>query len=253
MCARILLLFSIFLGLLPVSGSEFEEANALGAAKNYEEAIKAYEALIENGQMSADLFFNLGVAQFRGNRKEKAALSFERALVLEPSHTEARQNLAFLDKTTGRLIFESTISQRLSRFTSFPSLITVLSIAAWLLLLGIVGLILRRAASATRTIAVVSIVFGAIGTVTAASGIALKSKARQNLENRAIVTSNDQLLRVEASTSSPKIIDLPPGSEVIVVADRQPWTYVEVPDELRGWIKSKGISPLWPYGSELAD
>ena len=42
------------------------------------------------------------------------------------------------------------------------------------------------------------------------------------------------------------VIDLPPGSEVRILRDSGPWRYVEIPGDLRGWIRAEALEPVWP-------
>lgn len=73
-----------------------EAAIAAYQQANYEAAIALYEEVLASGQHSADLYYNLGNAYFKAGLKGKAVLHYERALLLDPGSTEARDNLTFV-------------------------------------------------------------------------------------------------------------------------------------------------------------
>ncbi len=63
---------------------------------DYGAAISAYQAALGAGADSADLWFNLGNAQYRAGQKGQAALAFERALRRDPGDADARANLELI-------------------------------------------------------------------------------------------------------------------------------------------------------------
>ena len=71
-------------------------ADALHGLGHMQEAAQAVRASIAAGSRNADTYNLLGVTLFQAGRLEDARESFERALVLEPGHEDARANLASL-------------------------------------------------------------------------------------------------------------------------------------------------------------
>ena len=61
---------------------------------DYDTALAAYVELDRQGIVSADLFYNLGVAYYRKGDLGRAIWSFERAVALDPEAEDARFNLA---------------------------------------------------------------------------------------------------------------------------------------------------------------
>ena len=57
--------YSIFFTTILFSATPFEDANAAFAKKDYPTAIKNYEQILESGQYSPELYFNLGNAYFK--------------------------------------------------------------------------------------------------------------------------------------------------------------------------------------------
>ena len=49
-----------------------------------------------------------------------------------------------------------------------------------------------------------------------------------------------------ASDLAPAVIEAPPGTLCRPLAERGPWTYLELPDFTRGWLPSEHLSPIVP-------
>lgn len=73
-----------------------ERADSAYNKENYRLAIELYEQSIAGEGVSAMAYYNLGNAYFRNDNLGKAVLSYERALKLDPTDGDARQNLKFV-------------------------------------------------------------------------------------------------------------------------------------------------------------
>ncbi|MGC6486116.1 MAG: tetratricopeptide repeat protein, partial [Planctomycetota bacterium] len=69
-------------------------ADALHSLGRVQDAAQAVRASIAAGARNADTYNLLGVTLYEAGRMDDARESFERALVLEPGHADARANLA---------------------------------------------------------------------------------------------------------------------------------------------------------------
>lgn len=72
----------------------FARANVAFQSGKFDEAAKAYEAIVVSGQTSVAIYYNLGNAHFRNGSVGKAVLAYERALKLDPSDEDVTHNLA---------------------------------------------------------------------------------------------------------------------------------------------------------------
>jgi len=80
--------------------SGFERGNALYQKGKYEEAISAYETILDSKKESAELYFNLANCYYKLNKVAPAIYNYEKALVLNPNDSEIQNNLAFAHKLT---------------------------------------------------------------------------------------------------------------------------------------------------------
>lgn len=72
-------------------------ADSAYSKENYDEAIALYNNLLGERGRSAEIYYNLGNAYYRKGEIGNAVLSYERALRVNPSHADARANLAFVN------------------------------------------------------------------------------------------------------------------------------------------------------------
>ena len=76
------------------------KANTLYASEDYREAINYYNMIEASGEVSADLFYNIGNAYFKQNIVSKAILYYERAIKLRPGDSDITHNLALANAMT---------------------------------------------------------------------------------------------------------------------------------------------------------
>ena len=75
-------------------------ANNAYSQGHFAEAVDCYNAVLNAGYQSADLYYNLGNAHYRLDEYGLAILNYERALRLKPNFRDARQNLDLANSKT---------------------------------------------------------------------------------------------------------------------------------------------------------
>ncbi|MCM1291588.1 MAG: tetratricopeptide repeat protein [Prevotella sp.] len=76
--------------------SGIANADKLYAEQKYEDAIAVYDEVMEIDGVSAPILYNLGNACYKANQLGRAVLCYERALKLDPSNTQIRNNLQYV-------------------------------------------------------------------------------------------------------------------------------------------------------------
>lgn len=71
----------------------FDEANQAYRQARYTEAIQKYEQILQSGNISGELYYNLGNAYYKSGDIGKAVLNYERAAKLLGSDDDIRHNL----------------------------------------------------------------------------------------------------------------------------------------------------------------
>ena len=94
----------LILGMLLVSVLGFAQNEALfeQGKENYKnakfsEAVTNWKKIVDNGQQSAELYFNLGNAHYKLNNIGPSVYYFEKALQLNPNDADIKTNLAFAE------------------------------------------------------------------------------------------------------------------------------------------------------------
>ncbi len=93
------LLFSLMvcsLGFqMKADSSMLQQADSAYTTDSYQEAAELYNNVIRNSGSSSMIYYNLGNCYYRLGEMGKAILAYERALRLDPSNEDARNNLEF--------------------------------------------------------------------------------------------------------------------------------------------------------------
>ncbi len=232
--------------------SAFAAANRAYESGDYGAAAAAYETLAREGHHSPDLYYNLGAAKHRLGHDGEAALWMRRALVLDPGLAEARQSLAFLRSRHAYFEFaEGGLDRFLARLPPTFGYWSV-SLALWAasLLFAAAALIprLRPNRPALVTLGIVLLMAAFV------AGRASRYRAeRLAIENFATVTGREISVLTAPAPDAKTVVALPPGSEVRRLQTAGPWTYAEIPGDLRGWIRSEGLQAVWPFESLIAN
>ncbi|MFP4467228.1 MAG: tetratricopeptide repeat protein [Candidatus Goldiibacteriota bacterium] len=97
----VILLMSSFAFASPAKARQYLlQGNKLLQAKKYNNAIRYYNASIKQ-QPTANAYYYLGVAYQMSGKKAEALRSFQRALKLNPNHTNAKKMAARLQGASG--------------------------------------------------------------------------------------------------------------------------------------------------------
>ncbi len=223
-------------------------ANEQFAAGKYMEAATAYEALLNDGPPSAELYFNLGNALERADQPVKAALNYERALVLDPGLREARNNRALLAASRNVPMPPHRWQDDVLSIVHPQWLVFAGNVLGWLGLFGIASVVLaRRGRPAVAIVGGVAFVIGS-----ALFALGWTSDPRNADSTLAMITSADgaDLLNAPANNSTP-IAELPAGSPLGILSPRGAWTYCELASGAKGWVRSDSLTAVVP-GVELA-
>ena len=215
--------------------ARFEKANSEYAAGNLKEAISDYNTLVQSGEWSANLFYNLGNAYYRTGDYGRAILNYERALRIDRQHPEAQANLRIArDETRGLELTPSLLDRYLGVAGSRGFIVAA---AAWFWLAVLLLAIPSRRSYLMGAIAcLVLSACCAIATYTLTKG--------PRGQALAVIVRNNVEARVATADTARSVVALPPGSEVLVVQPRGDWTYAALPNDQRGWTPTEAVEKV---------
>lgn len=228
--------------------NRFAEANDAYRQKDYETAFQLYGQLAESGNVSADLYYNMGNACYRLNRLGEALLWYERALRLQPSNADIRANIAFVNSQTVDQM-EVLPELFLKRWwISFRSLLTangwaVVSIICVLLFFAALAFFLIAGELRLRIRMLVvcgcMLLFTALGV-----GLAFSQKHALERTDEAIVTALSVSVRSMPDASGMELFTVHEGMKVRLTDSVGEWVEVLFPNGSKGWMQRAQLTVI---------
>ena len=235
--------------------SRYDEARAAFDRGDFAKAQYLAEALVNERHLSPALFQLLGNTRYRLGDLGRAALYYQRAAMSPAPSPETRQNLAHIHERTGNFRFpEDTVRRRFGVWLTRSRWLEIAVGCGWVLTFSsLIGFFFLRAGRSRNVLLSLALAALAGGTLSVLGWFWHPSYAQ--VRDLAVVTSKDTRAYAVASTTGSPLTPLPPGSQVRKVKDRGTWCYIEFHNEspapegrnLRGWVQSESLTPLWPY------
>ena len=235
----------LFITSFVFAQSGFEKGNVLYQKGQYEQAIQAYESVLDSRQQSADLYFNLGNCYYKLNKVAPSIYNYEKALVLAPEDVDITNNLKFAQKLTIDEVKEVPkvgFAKLLHDFTGMYHYNTWawISIVFGLLFLGFfIGYYFSLAAVLKRIFFFGMFVWVLFLLVSV--GAAIFEKNHFVTDRPAIVFAEVTEVKSEPQKASPATFILHEGTKVFVKEILGKWKKIELTDGTEGWIESGAI------------
>lgn len=222
-----------------VRADDLARANAAYAAGDFQAARQIYEQVLRTGNY-ANVWYNLGNACFRLNEFGRAALAYERALLAQPGHPEAAANLKVLRQRKGAASSLPEWQERIWRYTVRPSAIYAGLAVSWTGAIWIGAVVLRRRTS------LASLAFPTLLVIVGAALAGGAAWARAKMTTLALVINETTEARSEPADLANVVQGLPAGSRILLISAQGDWSYAELPNGSRGWVRSNSIEHVIP-------
>jgi len=220
--------------------AQFAKANQEYAAGHFKEAVDAYEQAVRSGDVSANIFYDLGNAYFHTADFGRAILNYERALALDRHHPEAQANLRFARDEARALEITLPTPTRFAEVATVNQYAISAAIGFWIAIFCFAGWMFSNRRSG-RTVAVS--ILALLVCASAIAGIFLVENGNKG-RGLAVVTGRDVTARLATADSAQSVLGLPSGSEVRILSERGDWVFAVLPSDLRGWIQTKDVEPV---------
>ena len=214
----------------------------------YVEAISQFQLIIENGEHSENLYFNLGNSYYKINDIANSIYYFEKALKLNPNDKDILNNLSYSQNMLIDKIDKLPVNQVSEFFHSFSN---SLSINQWLLI-GIAFLYFFLGAfflyyfnnktRAKKNYFTFSTLFLVLSSIFIFNGI-YRFENEKNIIT-AIIFENKIDFRTEPNYRSDVLFNLHEGTKVLVKEELNEWTLIQISDGNTGWIESNSIKKI---------
>jgi tetratricopeptide (TPR) repeat protein len=247
---RILFLLLIITNLVNAQNvdSLFVTANNLYKAGKFEDAIKEYEIIESKKLVSLELYYNLGNSYYKLNKVGPAIYYYEKALNIDSSNEDVRNNLVFAKRLALDNIEElpKTVLQKFNK-----NYLQKLSYDQWAIVvitfsvLGSLFFLLFYFAeipSKKRFYFVISTVSFIL--LLGSLFITYSQYNTSKTNNPAIVFAEETEIRNAPTLNSEIVFKLHEGTKVIVLDAVDDWKKVKIKDVKLGWIIAEDIKML---------
>lgn len=219
----------------------FDQANLLYQQNKFGEARDAYEAIVHEGFVSGELYYNLGNAYYKTGDLGKAILNFERALRFMPNDDDLKHNLQLANlmivdriEPTPRLFLwddwdgvKSAFSLRTLTWMCYGVFVLLMALIS----LGILSrtyrlrrfVLLSGSTAAAVLILLVVILIGKIGDATRTNG--------------AVVTAKITTVKNSPDEKSSDAFVLHSGVKLTITDSVNDWFKVRLADGKVGWME----------------
>lgn len=229
----------------PLWGQNGDDLYRMG---DYQAAAEAYEATLAEGLSSPELHYNLGGAYYHEGQFGKAILNYERALRLDPSFTDAKENLALANSHTVDRI--AVLPQPLF-VRWWNSLCTALLPSGWRIVWLVIFTILVAAIVVLRignTVAIRKTALAASAAsvllLIAATALLIGSTHRFNAHSEAIVTQQAVTLKASPDAKSADKMTIHEGSKATITDELPGWYKITLSDGTVAWCTQEAIERI---------
>jgi len=226
----------------------FEEATKAYNEGDYELAIDNYQHILESGEHSANVYFNLGNAYYKLNEIGPSIYYYEKALLLDPNDKEIRNNLSYAQQMTLddiEPIPQTTISRIISR------VMNILTYDQWayaaicfmvLFVLLYLAFHFFRFADKKRLAFIGSMICLFLSAVSVF--LAVLQYREFNSSNPAIIYASETAVKEEPNNRSITLFNIHEGSKVMIEETLEDWNKIRLADGKNGWILASDLRQL---------
>ncbi len=239
--------FSFYIGMAQ-NTALFNRATEQYNKGEYSKAVESYERILENGEHSAELYFNLGNCHYKLNAIGPSIFYYEKALLLKPNDSEIMNNLSYAQNMRLDAVEEMPKTEIAQ---AYESLVNFLSFDQWsylavsltiLFVLAYLAYFFLRFATHKR-IAFITGIFSLILGVVCVLLAYLQYQDFKN-DNPAIIFSKEVKVTSEPNTNSEAVFTLHEGTKVNVLEHFNDWNKIRIADGQTGWILDDNLMPL---------
>lgn len=246
---RYTLLIWIALLLYPFNGRAqeqpetwFEQANAAYSAGSYDTAVILYEKVHAVGLESVPLYYNMGNAYYKMRAYPMAIYCYEKALKLDPSNDDVKNNLAIANLAIVDRIEPVPQSFIIRGWHGMRAWMSGdhwawCSIVAFALLLLCVFLFLRSRKIGLRKLGFFAgMLFLLVFALSVVFAMQLKQVAET--QNQAIVMAPTVTVKSSPSDTSVDLFVLHEGSKIDILETVDDWNKIRIANGSVGWLKA---------------
>ena len=226
----------------------FEKANTAYRNGFYEEALNNYHQIDNFGLQSADLYYNLGNTYYKLNQIAPSIYYYEKALLVNPHHTDAKHNLIFAQRMTidAFEVLPKSVFQKINEKIIYP-----ISYNTWALISVIIALLLSaffllyhfsRYTNTKRLF--FSLGFINIALFLISLSFSIKAKHYSTHNQPAIIFNSKVSVKSEPNNTASEAFELHEGTKILVLENMDDWSRIKLVDGKIGWLLNDTFKKL---------
>ncbi|NQX86501.1 MAG: tetratricopeptide repeat protein [Flavobacteriaceae bacterium] len=227
------------------SNTLFEQGNRLYNEGKYQDAINSYKMILEHGEHSAELYYNLANAHYKLNHIGPSIYYYEKALQLNPHDPEILNNASFARKMTVdaiEVIPEVGLTRIIKNITNSYSfdtwaIMTVTFVFVFVILF--LCYYFSYGSNSKRILFVSSLVSIVLALMTL--GFAFKKFDLDKIDQPAIVFAKESRIMTEPNLRSEEAFRLHEGTKVQILETLEGWKKIKLSNGEMGWITEDDI------------
>lgn len=215
---------------------------------DYQKAIDYYSEILDSGEHSAALYFNLGNAHYKLNQIAPSIYNYEKALLLSPNDKEIKNNLSYARNMTLdaiEIMPETSLSKiykAVSGIMTFDQWSYTAIIFMFLFVLLYIAFYYFKYATSKRIAFISSIASLFISVMVAVFAFVQYNDFKD--DQPAIVYDSEVQIKAEPNKRSEAIFVLHEGTKVNVLDELNEWKKIKIVDGKTGWVSSESIKLL---------
>lgn len=242
----LIVLFTVSIqGFTQTSNELFDDANSLYKNSKYQEAITVYKKIIASNVISSELYYNLGNCYYKLNKVAPSIYNYEKALKLDPSNSDARNNLVFARRLTLDRI-DNLPKSLLQKFnTNYISKISYNQWGVIAILFSFITVILfllyyfYHTSSKKRLFFATSVLSFILLIVTLSISFHQYNKKKSTVE--AVVFNIEVSVKNEPTKDADEAFIIHEGTKIFVLDKVDDWIKIRLSDGKIGWLKTNSI------------
>ncbi|SIP99126.1 tetratricopeptide repeat protein [Maribacter ulvicola] len=226
----------------------FEQATVAYNAGEYDKAITFYNDILDKGEHSSALYYNLGNSYYKINKIAESIYFYEKALLLSPNDKEIKTNLSYAQNMTIDAIDimpETGLSKLYKNITGKLTFDEWAYVAiGFMLLFVLLYILFYNSNYATRKrlsfigsllalfFSVISLLFAYI-------------QRKDFIEHQpAIIFAEESSIKSEPNNTGAEAFIIHAGTKVNVLDHLNQWNKIKLADGKTGWIKKNDLKLL---------
>lgn len=243
-----LLILLVSFSSLGQSDNLFEQGKELYKNGKYQQAITAWMQILDKGEHSAELYFNLGNAQYKLNHIGPSVYYYEKALQLSPNDPDIKNNLAFAENARIDSIEPLPKTVFSKWYNSISGIFTfngwaILAVAFSIFFVALFLFYYFAFSERRKRLLFVGSMFMGILLI-ASLTMAFFTYGDYSKNQPAVIFASEIEVKTEPSMGSNVAFTLHEGTKVQILAQDGNWYRITLEDGKDGWIPATDLKQL---------